>query len=889
VRALLASASASDVNSVDADSNKLPLYVACEDGNAKLVALLLSHGADASLPCTRAQSTPLHAAAYYSHAALVHELVVNGRAHANVANANGITPLHAACSTAHLDTVRALLANGALSATCADRLGATPLHYAAAQLQPTLVEAILAADKRAASVRDKAGLEPAHYAAADAGSADAEATKRNLPKVLELLAGAGSASAKTSVDALKRALQDAPEPARRHIGQVARRDVPSQRSQRVAASARAPAAPSPVAPVPKIAVETPMATNSNADDVLSQMPSVPGLRKPPKRSDGPEEYADLFDQRGSLAPTTAPNAADVKLVFLPGQYQEVAGAALPMLGVEDSPPASPSMGKITAKLRNLRKKDDSSPASAESATPAALPEKKESISQRMKRLKDMAREKLSGHKHTATAAAAASTAGAPEYSAGDASPSPLDNAGDDDDADQMSFPEAPEAAASAIASSAAVDVPPALDEFPEAPQRAAPQRRSVTGLAPVVAVAAAEDDDEFEFPEAPTLDSAEDELAFPDAPTVALPSSGGKNSKGGGGGGGGGASVGAPKKAAAPTMSEERMRELAKAKLRADKADQALRSAQQSDADKERSLQARLAKLQPAGAQPADPRGDAQQKKAAQDEFLRQVSAYRAANVAHAEKKRELARRKAALERGDFANARKNPAAMPVLPSVPSDLPSEPAVRPNKAELRTSAPKPVEPPKATPKPVDPVKPSVPKAEPPKKSAPSGEKKAAVPAAPAPTTPEKSAEELARERKEQKRFEKFLAENDPDYEASDDELDESVPKMTNKELNALLKQAAAEMDDNEIDSPDAAAVAAKYAAMFANLAAASGTHQAKSGAKPSSKPKALPAVPDLSDDADVDNMDEEQLLKFVHDAEKHDAKILDAMSRFNDRV
>jgi hypothetical protein len=884
VRTLLASASASDVNSVDADSGKLPLYVACEDGNAKLVALLLAHGADASLPCTRAQSTPLHAAAYYSHAALVHELVVNGRARANVANANGITPLHAACSTAHLDTVRALLANGAASAACGDRLGATPLHYAAAQLQPTLVEAILAADKRAASVRDKAGLEAAHYAAADAGSADAEASKRNLPKVLELLAGAGSASAKTGVDALKRALQDAPEPARRHIGQVARRDVPSQRSQRVAASARAPAAPSPVAPAPKIAVETPMATNSDADDVLSQMPSVPGLRKPPKRSDGPEEYADLFDQRGSLAPTTAPNAADVKLVFLPGQYQEVAGAALPMLGVEESPPASPSMGKFTAKLRNLRKKDDSSPASAESATPAALPEKKESISQRMKRLKDMAREKLSGHKHTATAATAAA-AGAPEYSAGDASPSPLDNAGDDD-ADQMSFPEAPEAAASA--SAAAVEVPPSLDEFPEAPQRAAPQRRSVTNLAPVVAVAPAEEDDDFEFPEAPTLDSAEDELAFPDAPTVALPRSGGNNNKGGGGGGG--ASVGAPKKAAAaaaPTMSEERMRELAKAKLRAEKADQALRSAQQTDADKERSLQARLAKLQPAGAQPADPRGDAQQKKAAQDEFLRQVSAYRAANVAHAEKKRELARRKAALERGDFANARKNPAAMPVLPSVPSDLPSEPAVRPNKAELRTSAPKPVEPPKATPKPVEPVKPSAPKAEAAKKSAQqSGDKKAAAPAAPAPATPEKSAEELARERKEQKRFEKFLAENDPDYEASDDELDESVPKMTNKELNALLKQAAAEMDDTDVDSPDAAAVAAKYAAMFANLAA-SGTHQAKSSAKPSSKPKA-PAVPDLSD-ADVDNMDEEQLLKFVHSAEEHDAKILDAMSRFNART
>jgi hypothetical protein len=216
------------------------------------------------------------------------------------------------------------------------------------------------------------------------------------------------------------------------------------------------------------------------------------------------------------------------------------------------------------------------------------------------------------------------------------------------------------------------------------------------------------DDDDFVFPDAPSLDS--DDMAFPSAPTMALP----KTGRGGGGGGGGAALTSpAPRKpAAAPaaTLSEERMREILKAKQRAEKAEQGLRAAQQTDAERQRALQARLARLQPAGAQPADPRADAQVKQAAQDEFLRQVAAYRAANAAHAEKKKELARRKAALDRGDMAGARKNPPAMPSLPSVPSDLPSEPA-----------------PPKVSAKPVPPSEPKK-KDEPPKKPDPAPAKR-----------------------------------------------------------------------------------------------------------------------------------------------------------------
>jgi hypothetical protein len=89
-------------------------------------------------------------------------------------------------------------------------------------------------------------------------------------------------------------------------------------------------------------------TNTNHAGLLDQMPTVPGVRKPPKRSDGPEEYASLFDQRSQMTVRAATtNDPANKLVFVPGEYHEVEGAALPMLGVDDDrrAPASCSRAK----------------------------------------------------------------------------------------------------------------------------------------------------------------------------------------------------------------------------------------------------------------------------------------------------------------------------------------------------------------------------------------------------------------------------------------------------------------------------------------------------------------------------------------------------------------
>jgi ankyrin repeat protein len=231
VRAALQSAqAASQLNMVDANSNKTPLYLACEDGAWRIVAQLLAAGARTDVKCTRAESVALHAAAYYSRADVVSQLLAAGAsarrsqrqrhlAAPRRRRQRRICPLSAHCS------VRRVLHFTA----CVDRHGASPLHYAAAQLEGDLVRALLAAEPRLATLRDAAGLEPAHYAAADAGSADADVSKLAMPLVLAALADAGSAAAKAGLPALKLTLRDAPDAARRHIAQVAHRAQPSER------------------------------------------------------------------------------------------------------------------------------------------------------------------------------------------------------------------------------------------------------------------------------------------------------------------------------------------------------------------------------------------------------------------------------------------------------------------------------------------------------------------------------------------------------------------------------------------------------------------------------------------------------------------------------------
>jgi ankyrin repeat protein len=53
------------INQIDKNANKTPLYLACEDGKIDIVRLLLDNGAQTTLACTGAKSFPLHAAAFY--------------------------------------------------------------------------------------------------------------------------------------------------------------------------------------------------------------------------------------------------------------------------------------------------------------------------------------------------------------------------------------------------------------------------------------------------------------------------------------------------------------------------------------------------------------------------------------------------------------------------------------------------------------------------------------------------------------------------------------------------------------------------------------------------------------------------------------------------------
>ena len=87
-------------------------------------------------------------------------------------------------------------------------------------------------------------------------------------------------------------------------------------------------------------------TNTDAASLLEAMPTVPGLRKPPTRSSGPADYAALFDQRpqnilGGGGAAAGKNTMPI-VCLSTDEYEEVAGDALPMLGVAPDPPTASS-------------------------------------------------------------------------------------------------------------------------------------------------------------------------------------------------------------------------------------------------------------------------------------------------------------------------------------------------------------------------------------------------------------------------------------------------------------------------------------------------------------------------------------------------------------------
>jgi len=106
-----------------------PLHLASFFGHARIVELLLAHGADATAVSTNSTgNTALHAA-LAGHHPFVAGLLLGAGSDVNASDAAGWRPLHLAAANNSLDAMKTLIAQGA-DVTAANMQGQTPLALA---------------------------------------------------------------------------------------------------------------------------------------------------------------------------------------------------------------------------------------------------------------------------------------------------------------------------------------------------------------------------------------------------------------------------------------------------------------------------------------------------------------------------------------------------------------------------------------------------------------------------------------------------------------------------------------------------------------------------------------------------------------------------------------
>jgi ankyrin repeat protein len=146
------------------ESERTPLLRAAEEGDEKVVHLLLKNGAGPEVQDSNGR-TPLLLAAVNGHDAVVELLLQSDDVDANVGDVGGRTPLSWAVTQGHRKVIGNLLNSGKVDVNKGDKNGATPLHCAAGNPYSSVVKRLLAADGIKVSPQDVGGLTPLSWAA----------------------------------------------------------------------------------------------------------------------------------------------------------------------------------------------------------------------------------------------------------------------------------------------------------------------------------------------------------------------------------------------------------------------------------------------------------------------------------------------------------------------------------------------------------------------------------------------------------------------------------------------------------------------------------------------------------------------------------------------------
>lgn len=155
------------LNKCDYDSKdrlgQRAIHLASDRGNQKLIAQLLSRGANPNARCDRGQ-TALHRAAFTGCASTIRQLL-SKNANPKIRDFSGQVPMHLAAKYGHEELVKRLAEASPDTIDMVDRRGCTPLHLAAQVGDKNLVQLLLEKGATSAGLSNNGGWRPLHLAA----------------------------------------------------------------------------------------------------------------------------------------------------------------------------------------------------------------------------------------------------------------------------------------------------------------------------------------------------------------------------------------------------------------------------------------------------------------------------------------------------------------------------------------------------------------------------------------------------------------------------------------------------------------------------------------------------------------------------------------------------